>query len=170
MAIFDHNDILADRLVVTTKVRKAQKAKDFNGVTDFGMGQPIYVACYCQGNFTHDLRVQAIASNDGVTWTIVVADSGVYPKAELTFGKSFSFAIPATGRKYRFLTVRFIPSTNGVDVTDEDTDIGEVHHWGAPNKVGETIAPIENAIRAQLETVQALDPVYPYANDDKFTV
>ena len=36
MAIFDHNDILADRLVVTTKVRKAQKAKDFNGVTEIG--------------------------------------------------------------------------------------------------------------------------------------
>lgn len=170
MAIFDQNDILADRLVVATKVRKAQKAKDFNGVTDFGMGQPIYVACYCQGDFTHDLRVQALASTDGVTYTTVVADSGVRPKEELTFGKSFSFAIPATGRKYRFLTLRFIPSTDGVEGTEEDTEIGDIAQWGAPNKVGETVAPIENAIRAQLETVQALDPEYSYANDDKFTV
>lgn len=170
MAIFDQNDILADKLVVTTKVKKAQKAKDFQGVTDFGMGNPIYVACYCQGDFTHDLRVQALGSTDGVTWNILLADSGVVPKADLTFGKAFWFPINAVNKKYRFMTLRFIPSTNGVDVTDEDDSAPVIENFGAPNKVGAEVAPIANAIRAQLETVRPTDVEYDYANDDKFTV
>lgn len=172
MSIVDYQTILADKQVVT-ETTLSDRSVDLQSLADYGMGHRWSVHCLCQGAHEHDLRVQILGSATPTFEAVdVIGDSGVFSAASLTFGKEFYVDIVPTGKKYRYVAARFIPtiqSESGAVSSASETVVNGQAGTGNVSpvpKVGDTVSPVANAIRAQIEliNVQRLD--YPHAVDD----
>ena len=171
MAIVDANVILSDKQVITDTTY-SQRAIDFKSLADYGVGTNLYVACLTQGNFSTALRVQVLGCKDDTfTDPVVLGDSGVKQITELVFGSKFFIRINETGKKYRYLLLRIIPTTQDGHYTETVTgnDKVDITNFAAPTKVLEGVTPIADALRAEIVDTAALGTVYGYANADKAT-
>ena len=173
MAIVDYQTILADKQVIT-ETTLSDRSVDLQALADYGMGHRWAVHVLCQGAHANDLRVQVLGSDKPTFESVtVIGDSGVFSAAELTFGKEFYVDIVPTGKKYRYVALRFIPtihseSQSGVETTSETIVNGQA---GTGNvspvpKVGDTVTAVANAIRAQIELINVQHLDYPHAVDD----
>ena len=168
MAIVDFQTIFSDEQVVLGTTL-SERSIDLQASADYAIGRNIYAHVLTQGDMSHDLRVQILGCNSTDFADVeVVGDSGVIPQADLTFGSDLYVQLVATGKKYRYVCLRYIPTNDGTAVTDSTA--------GTPPttmppvaKVGSTETAIANALRAQIEFVPAMDINYPYANEDKAT-
>lgn len=150
----------------------SQKAYDFIAAWDHAIGSQLYVTCICNGDFDKDLRVLVLGSNDGKIWDVdrPIGDSGVYKKEELKTNKSFPIHIVETGSKYRYVTLLYIPTTDGTgDTTVTSPTKPELANFAVAHKIGEVQEPKANAITAFFGTIAAISPIVRYANSDKFT-
>ena len=171
MAIVDANVILSDKQVITDTTY-SQRAIDFKSLADYGVGTNLYVACLTQGNFSTALRVQVLGCKDDTfTDPVVLGDSGVKQITELVFGSKFFIRINETGKKYRYLLLRIIPTTQDGHYNETVTgnDKVDITNFAAPTKVLEGVTPIADALRAEIVDTAALGTVYGYANADKAT-
>ena len=171
MAIVDANVILSDKQVITDTTY-SQRAIDFKSLADYGVGTNLYVACLTQGDFSTALRVQVLGCKDDTfTDPVVLGDSGVKQITELVFGSKFFIRINETGKKYRYLLLRIIPTTQDGKYTESVTgnDKVDITNFAAPTKVLEEVTPIADALRAEIVDTAALGTVYGYANADKAT-
>lgn len=183
MALHDARNLLASNQVISATTL-SQRYLDFNALADYGVGHlPIFLTTIIKGQFTHDLRIQLLATEeeDGdFSNPIVVADSGLTPADELYAGKVIPVLIPPTNKKYRAVCARFIPSraesSEGAgDGVLETTDItGGTPYvvdstFNPPAKVGDTNAEVADAVDCFLTSEMATDLYYPNANDGKAT-
>lgn len=169
MAIVDAITVLSDKQVLDATTY-SQRAIDFQTLADYGTGRDLYVHFIAQGTHAKDLRIQVLGlrTTDDAT-PIILGDSGVIPRAELVQGGDGYVRVSETRTKWRYLVLRYIPTDKG---QGSETVVGGdkfecTCHFNEPVKVGETQAPIANAIRAQIEFVPVLGNVYPCANADK---
>ena len=171
MAIIDANVILCDKQVITDTTY-SQRAIDFKALADYGVGVNRYVACSTQGDFSTALRVQVLGCKDDTfTDPVILGDSGVKKITELTFGSRFYIRINETGKKYRYLLLRIIPTTQDGHFTEtvQGNDNVDITNFAAPTKVLEKVTPIADALRAEIVDTAALGTMYGYANADKAT-
>ena len=171
MAIIDANVILCDKQVITDTTY-SQRAIDFKALADYGVGVNRYVACSTQGDFSTALRVQVLGCKDDTfTDPVILGDSGVKQITELTFGSRFYIRINETGKKYRYLLLRIIPTTQDGKFTEtvSGNDKVDITNFALPTKVLEEVKPIADALRAEIVDTAALGTMYGYANADKAT-
>lgn len=172
MAIVDSHLILADHQEVTATTL-SQRCVDMQAYGDYGVGHNAYVQTVMQGDMSTDLRVQILGSEDETFANpILLGDSGVYKQAQLVNGATFFTRLNETGEKWRYVCVRFIPTTADGKSSEEVTGGVAYEQTGAfapVSKVGEEVTPKANNVRAQVVFVAALGTLYPYANSDKVT-
>lgn len=132
MAIIDAFDIFADKQIVNDTCYAATPAKDLGAPMDWGQTVIAkYVELLFHGAFTHPLTVQLIGyNNPNGSDQFVVCSTPELPIAELVKGAKHYLQIPPIGKKYRFVTLKFLPTggssgaatsakmTGGQDVTD----------------------------------------------------
>lgn len=187
MPLVDAKNIFSDKQTLTV-VSYSQKTLDMKEASDFGIGHNLYAVVYTQGDFSFDLRVQVLGHNNpsvADSTPVVIGDSGVVPLAELTHGSRVPVRIDETGKKYRYLTLRYIPSVNGTGIDPveaveasegveavegtEEVTVNSLPNFAMPTPVGEEDTPIADTLRAQLESIASVAPLYRAANADKAT-
>lgn len=171
MAHVDARTILSDKQVIKGKTL-SQKAIAYVDNGDQAFESEFYIGCYIQGDFTHDLRVQILGFNDETFGgdPVLIGDSGVIEKENLTFGTAFSIKANPTGKRYKYLALRYIPTLDGVEVTDDTTDSPlNPATFAIPTKIVDDTTPVADAIRAQYEREFNGGVSYPFANQDKIT-
>lgn len=172
MAIVDSQTIFSDKQVIT-KTTLSQRCVDMQALGDYGVGRNLYVHVTTQGDLSNDLRVQILGSTDDTfAEPVLLGDSGVHKSAKLTFGSEFFVRLDETGEKYRYICLRYIPSST--TVTEDTTVSGgkaftSTEVFAPVSAVGEEEEAVANAVRAELSFVAALGQQYPYANADKVT-
>lgn len=171
MAHVDARTILSDRQVIKGTTL-SQRAVAYIDSGDQAFEREFYIGCYVQGDFTHDLRVQILGFNDAkfTGEPVLVGDSGVIEKENLTFGSAFSVKANPTGKKYKYLAVRYIPTLDGVEVKDDTTDDPTDNAtFAIPTPITGKVEPLADSIRAQYERQFNGGAIYPFANEDKIT-
>ena len=158
MAIVDSQTILSYRQVVTD-VTYSQHGFDWGERADYGVGNPIWLEV-------------TIDSKD-FTNPIVLGDSGLYKKEELTAGKLISVQLVQTDKKYRYMCARYIPSAEGTAEDPNAVPTGssacDCTPLAPPPKVGDVPAELANGLSAHLALVAPTQVQYKYVNEDKDT-
>lgn len=172
MAIVDSQTIFSDKQVIT-KTTLSQRSVDLQALGDYGVGRNLYVHVITQGDMANDLRVQILGSTDEeFAEPVLLGDSGVHKSTKLTNGSEFFVRLDETGEKYRYVCLRYIPSSTTVT---EDTSVSggkafsSTEVFAPVSEVGVEEKAVANAVRAELTFVAALGQQYPYANSDKIT-
>lgn len=169
MAIVDANTVLSDYQEITATTY-SQRTIDFQTPADYGSGtQNLYVHFMAQGSHDKDLRIQVLGLlTEDDAQPLIIGDSGVIKKTDLVAGSDGYIQVLPNKQKWRYLKLRYIPTTDDVGVTEVvGDDAPDLTNFNQPKKVGEEPKVVANAIRAQLETVAVLGTVYPFANGDK---
>lgn len=166
MALVDYQTIFCDGQVIE-ETTLSNRSIDLQSLADYGQGRQWFVHCLVQGAHSNPLRVQVLGSDSNNFSNVeVIGDSGVIAAADLTFGSDFNVAINPIGAKYRYITLRFIPTINGSEsetISDGTTGSGTIP---GVTKVGAAVNAVAGAIRAQLEFLAVSDVTYPHANDN----
>lgn len=167
MAIVDHFDILSDKQVIDGNCYSDQ-AKDFGAEMDIGQtAVPQYIKLIADGTHTSALTVQLIGANKAdFTDAFVVATTVQIPSADLVAGWHTYLPVPAIGKKYRYLCLKYIP-TGG---SDSETEKPEDGNYCPPTPVLGEATEVPNGITAFFTTVNDFHTEYPYANADKATL
>lgn len=173
MAIVDSQTILSYRQVVTD-VTYSQHGFDWGEKADYGVGEPIWLEVTIHGAFAKNLRCQLIGSDSkDFTNPVVLGDSGLYKKEELTAGKLISVQLVQTDKKYRYMCARYIPSAVGsaedANATPSGDNACDCTPLAPPPKVGEVPAELANGLSAHLALVAPTQVQYKYVNEDKDT-
>jgi len=173
MAIVDSNTILSKDQVLAT-VTYAQRAIDLQASADYGVGRDAFVKFLIKGNFTLDLRCQIVGSDSADFSNLkVISDSGVKEAAELLEGTQFFLRFNPTNLKYRYITIRYIPTAAGTANTGTESVVGgdtpDVTNFAPPTPVGSVEANTADSIDAFIVLDGEFDAGYDYANSDKRT-
>lgn len=171
MALVEASSILSYEQVVT-ETSYAQRCIDMKELGDYGVGHPYYFVVNVLGTFTKDLRVQIVGfTDDTFSDPMVLGDSGIHPKAELLEGESFAVQLNQVDRKYRFISLRYIPSDAGSETTEvSGSDVVDTTNFAPPQKVGEVRPAVPNGLTAFGALTIPTKLLYKYVNSDKATI
>lgn len=162
----DFQTIFCDGQVVE-RTTLSNRGIDLQSLADYAIGRSLYAQVVLQGTLTRDLRVQILgADNAAFTDATVIGDSGVIDKGEFNANGEAFVQFNPTGKKYRYVTLRFIP-TLAEGESDTGTEVPGSDVVADVPEVGSDVTPVNNAIRAQIAFVPHLNIIYPVANADK---
>lgn len=162
--MIDFQTIFSDQQVISATTL-SDRAVDLQSLADYGIGRELFVNCVTQGTHANDLRIQILGSDTRAFSSVdVIGDSGVITATELNATKKFCIHVNPTGKKYRYICLRYIPTIEGsASETISDGTAGSAT-VSAPPKVGDQITDVANSIRAYVGFVADFDVQYPYAN------
>lgn len=184
LSIFDDNHVVAD-------VTKSQRYIDLKADGEYGTGRDAYVAVMFRGTRTTHIRCQILGyteSDTTFTDPIVIDDSGLILSTDLNAsGKNPTvfMKIRNVNKEYRYIGLRYIPSTGDADNGYSDIAAGtnsadatvDTANFAPPTKVDplgtETIS--NNAISAYLTTIApnmqaGVNIFYPHKNSNAISL
>lgn len=170
MARIDQLDVLSDHQTIEgTTFSDRAKIVGVNS-SDWGHGGlPRYVAICCEGAFTlgATLEIKLLGYTEpDLTDAFVINTTGPVKQADIEQGKGWYLLVQPTGRKYKYICLKYIVADVGDDADDTHEE-GEsmcptLPMLGIPEPKDNTFTSfITLAIDSQI--------TYPYANPDFIT-
>lgn len=162
--MIDYQTIFSDKQVIEGTTL-SNRMVDLQSLADYAIGRDLYAQIVAQGTHAHDLRVQILGSDsESFADAVVIGDSGVVPVADINEKKLFFVRFNPTGKKYRYVCLRFIPTLEGVESAESAIVIGSDEVPPVP-EVGVEPTDLANAVKAFIAFVPAIDVVYPVARE-----
>ena len=157
-----------------TAVTNSQRSVDLQSMADYGVGRPWWIVVNCCGAISSNLRVQILGSEDDTFSTVsVIADSGILVSTSLVQGYEIKMQVPQTDKKYRYIALRYIPSTTEKPSTGTEAPTGSgftlSEVFDPVKEAGKIPAEVKNAVTAFASPNVSTSLDYPQANADKIT-
>lgn len=164
--MIDYQTIFCDKQVIEGTTL-SNRAVDLQSLADYAIGRDLYAQVLAQGEHAKDLRVQVLGSQtDTFADSVVIGDSGVIPVEDINEKKQFFVRFNPTGKKYRYVCLRFIPTVNGHESAMESGVVIGVDEIPPVQEVGTEPTDLANAVKAMIAFVPNIDVVYPFARQD----
>lgn len=164
--MIDYQTIFCDKQVIEGTTL-SNRAVDLQSLADYAIGRDLYAQVLAQGTHSKDLRVQVLGSQTNTfADAVVIGDSGVVPVEEINEKKQFFVRFNPTGKKYRYVALRFIPTVNGVESGAESGVVIGVDEIPPVVEVGSDVTELNNAVKAMIAFVPNIDIIYPVARQD----
>lgn len=159
MALIDNLEKFAEKQIIS-KICRSQYGIALRNKADFGQNMfNRYVKLQTHGAFTTGLTVNLIASNSSdFSDEVTLSSTGEIAQGTLVSGYTTFLQIPATGQKYKYFALKFMPS--GV-VDQETTTVPEDY---CPNtKVLDENTDTENCLSAFLVYTNNFNTEYEFS-------
>lgn len=156
MAITDFGNYLSCKQVLDeTKIAYAQRYIDFQSSTDIGQtANPLYVKFVAHGAFTKGLKIELAMANKADFTDAVAVNALEVVQTDLKKGWYNFIKVPAIGKKFRYLSVKYTPTGAVTESTDKHEPICPSEPVLREDK------EIEKAISAFISTVDDFDTTY----------
>ena len=157
MAITDYGNFLSCKQVLDEeKISYATKYIDFMASNDIGQtALPLFVKIICHGAFTKALKIDLMMANKKDFTDAVSVSSLDVAQSALTRGWNSFISIPATGKKFRYLSLKYTPTGATVENTAKAGSMCPSEPVLYEDK------EIQKALSAFVVTVNDFNTIYP---------
>lgn len=166
MAFIDALDVLSDRQTIDGTSYSTKMKQIGNAPCDWGHGGlPRYIAIISHGNYTLgdtlEIQLQGCTKED-LSDPIIINTTGAIKAADIVEGWGTYLDVPAIGKKYKYIFLKYISPQGDSNLTHDDTLCPTLPVLGLPDAQEDTFtAFVTLAISSHL--------TYPYANMENIT-